>query len=42
MGDDMCSGVFEDGAGRLRFRKLRADPEVFDLTQTVARERVAE
>ncbi len=29
----------EDSAGRLRFQKLRADPEVFELTKTVARER---
>lgn len=36
----MCSGVFEgDSAGRLRFQKLRVDPEVFNLTRIVARER---
>ena len=36
----MCSGAFEgDNAGRLRFQKLRVDPQVFVLTQTVARER---
>ena len=36
----MCSGTFDaDNAGRLRFQKLRVDPEVFELTQTVARER---
>ncbi len=28
-----------DHAGRLRFQKLRVDPEVFELTQIVARER---
>lgn len=36
----MCDGANEeDGAGRLRFQKLRADPDVFELTQIVARER---
>lgn len=36
----MCSGAFDrEHAGRLRFRKLRVDPEVFELTQTIARER---
>lgn len=40
MGGSMCSGVFEgDSAGRLRFQKLRVDPEVFSLTKIVARER---
>lgn len=28
-----------DHAGRLRFQKLRVDPQVFELTQIVARER---
>lgn len=35
----MCLGIEGDNAGRRRFQKLRADPEVFVLTQTVARER---
>lgn len=40
MGARMCLGVFEgDSAGRLRFQKLRVDPEVFNLTRIVARER---
>lgn len=35
----MCLGIEGDNGGRLRFKKLRVDPEVFELTRIVARER---
>ncbi len=42
LGTTMVPGHFEDSHtcnGRLRFRRLRSDPEVFALTQAVAGER---
>jgi chromosomal replication initiation ATPase DnaA len=39
VGAIMCLGIDGDNGGRLRFQKLRVDPEVFELTQIVARER---
>lgn len=39
-GCSMYFGIVDgDHAGRLRFQKLRVDPDVFELTQIVARER---